>query len=259
MVKTGLVSCLCLAATAAAAQPQISDKVVTEDRYPQRRVTFAGGVTGLPDLTYATINGYRRLTLDLYLPPGPMSGARPVVIYIHGGGWSGGSPRNAGTFEDWPEILASFAARGYVTASIEYRFSAEAPFPAALQDTKAAIRWLRANAAKYGILGRRTARRSRGGDVRHRRTRAAGRRRTRRPRRGRSSGAAAVGLRPGRRALVRRVQSRDVRRGAAPGDADGGRSWTRRRTGSASISRMHAVGMRRAGEGRDREYLCEGG
>ena len=142
---------LCALHGTARAQVPVSDKVVTVDAYPERRATFPGGVTGLPDLTYATISGYRRLTLDLYVPSDSPAVRHPVVMYIHGGGWSGGSPRNAGAFENWPAVLASIAARGYVVASIEYRFSREAPFPAALHDTKNAIRWLRTNAAKYGV------------------------------------------------------------------------------------------------------------
>jgi acetyl esterase/lipase len=73
------------------------------------------------------------------------------VIYIHGGGWANGIPRTAAVFANWPDVLASFAARGYVTASVSYRFQNEAPFPAAIQDVKAAIRWLHSNAEKYNI------------------------------------------------------------------------------------------------------------
>jgi acetyl esterase/lipase len=62
-----------------------------------------------------------------------------------------GHTRHSGAFEDWPGVLASLAAKGYVVASVEYRLSGEAPFPAAIQDIKAAIRWLRAHASQYGI------------------------------------------------------------------------------------------------------------
>ncbi len=54
-------------------------------------------------------------------------------------------------FHDVPKLLASLAARGYVVASVNYRLSGEAPFPAAAEDVKTAIRWLRGNAAKYDI------------------------------------------------------------------------------------------------------------
>ena len=148
-VLVAAAAAFCVAALGA--QVPVSDRVFSNDVYPQARVTLPGGVVGLPDLTYATVSGFRRLKLDLYLPPGPATGARPAIVYMHGGGWSGGTPRTTGAFENWPEVLASFAARGYVVASIQYRFSGEAPFPAAAQDAKAAVRWMRANATAYGI------------------------------------------------------------------------------------------------------------
>lgn len=142
---------------AAAAGPAAHDaratasSAVLEDRYPARAVTFPGGVTGLADLTYAVPRGYRPLTLDLYLPPRRMPGPHPVVLYIHGGGWNSGHSRHSGAFENWPGVLASLAAKGYVVGSINYRLSGEAPFPAAIQDVKAAIRYLRSRAADWQI------------------------------------------------------------------------------------------------------------
>lgn len=133
-----------------AAEPRVGERPVLDDRYPERRVTFPSGVLGLPDLTYSSLTGYRPLILDLY-KPASSSQPRPLVIYIHGGGWLAGHPRHSGAFEDWPGVLASIAARGYVVASVEYRLSSEAPFPAAVQDVKAAIRWLRAHASEFGI------------------------------------------------------------------------------------------------------------
>ena len=139
--------------TAAAAPEAVATAAhpVLEDRYPERRIPLAGGVVGLADLTYSVLPGFRPLRLDLYEPPGPQSGSHPLVVFIHGGGWMSGHTRHSGAFEDWPGVLASLAAKGYVVASVEYRLSGEAPFPAAIQDTKAAIRWLRAHAAQYGI------------------------------------------------------------------------------------------------------------
>ena len=63
----------------------------------------------------------------------------------------GGDKRLILPFADWPGVLASLAARGYVVASINYRLSGEARFPAQAQDVKAAVRWLRLNAVKYAI------------------------------------------------------------------------------------------------------------
>ncbi|MGI9244665.1 MAG: alpha/beta hydrolase fold domain-containing protein, partial [Verrucomicrobiales bacterium] len=62
-----------------------------------------------------------------------------------GGGWYKGSP------ESYTPMAQQLAASGFVTANIEYRLSGEAPFPAAIHDCKAAVRWLRANASEYGI------------------------------------------------------------------------------------------------------------
>ena len=94
------------------------------------------------DLVYKRING-RALTLDLYCPQ-KASGPLPVILWIHGGGWSKGRKE-----QHSPAI--SFLNDGYAMASIEYRLSGEAPFPAQIEDCKAAVRWLRANAAKYNL------------------------------------------------------------------------------------------------------------
>jgi acetyl esterase/lipase len=155
LIAVGLI--LGLQATAISAnrnEPITAATAVLEDHYPQQRSRFANGVVGLGNLTYYALSGFRPLTLDLYLPPSGKRNAaatRPLVIYIHGGGWVGGHSRNSGAFVDFPGVLASLAARGYVVSSLNYRLSSEAPFPAAIQDVKAAIRWLRAHADEYGI------------------------------------------------------------------------------------------------------------
>lgn len=131
-----------------------ASQAVLGDHYPAVHVPFPNGVVGYPDLTYASIPGYRPLHLDLYVPSGPPI-PRPLIVYIHGGGWAFGQPRQSGAFSKWPDVLALIASRGYVVASVEYRLSSEAPFPAAIQDVKAAIRWLRANSQRYGIDPRR--------------------------------------------------------------------------------------------------------
>jgi acetyl esterase/lipase len=101
------------------------------------------GVSITPDVVYAAI-GSRQMHLDLYLPKNG-AGQFPAVVYIHGGGWSGGN-RTA-----FRRQAAYLATKGYAGACIEYRLSGEAKYPAALYDSKAAVRWLRANAAKYHI------------------------------------------------------------------------------------------------------------
>jgi len=81
--------------------------------------------------------------LDIYFPEGQTDKPLPLLIWIHGGGWSAGSKSGLPYLNQLP--------RGYVAASIEYRFSQKAVFPAQIQDCQAAIRFLRANAKKYGI------------------------------------------------------------------------------------------------------------
>jgi acetyl esterase/lipase len=111
-------------------------------------------VRGKPSLVYRELPGYRALTLDLYLPPITLSRpARgfPLILYIHGGAFLMGNIRRNGPFVDFPAVLASLSARGYVVASVEYRLSGEAVFPAAIQDIKASIRWLRSQASDYDI------------------------------------------------------------------------------------------------------------
>src|SRR5688572_11733472 len=91
----------------------------------------------LKDVVYAEVDG-RKLLLDLYMPstPNPY-----LIVWVHGGAW------HSGTKESPPE---SFVVSGYALASIDYRLSVEAKFPAQLHDIKAAIRYLRANASKHG-------------------------------------------------------------------------------------------------------------
>ncbi|MFI4871571.1 MAG: alpha/beta hydrolase fold domain-containing protein [Phycisphaerales bacterium JB061] len=102
------------------------------------------------DVVYANVGG-QDLALDLYLPdtdPGPY----PVVIWIHGGGWAGGS-------NDSPAFVRPLGAMGVAVASVQYRLtSQEGQFgdepviwPAQIHDVKAAVRFLRANAAMYNL------------------------------------------------------------------------------------------------------------
>jgi acetyl esterase/lipase len=128
----------------------VAAKPVLDDRYPAVKVMFGSDVESYPDLVYSTLPGFRPLRLDLYRRGGT-AGPRPLVVYVHGGGWQSGHTRHAGAFANWPEVLASLARRGYVVASVEYRLSSEAKFPAAIDDVKKAIQWLRASAAKYAI------------------------------------------------------------------------------------------------------------
>lgn len=86
----------------------------------------------------------RQLFLDLYLPL-PLEQNRPGAIVVRGGGWLVGDRK-------WfAPVASALAERGVAAACIEYRTADQDPFPAAIQDVKAAVRWLRRNALQYGI------------------------------------------------------------------------------------------------------------
>ncbi len=94
--------------------------------------------------------GSHPLLLDLYMPQGRVK-AGPVILFIHGGAWKGGKRG------DMKFYCVKFAEKGFVTATASYRLTQEAPFPAAVEDVKCAVRWLRANAAAYQIDPNRIA------------------------------------------------------------------------------------------------------
>jgi acetyl esterase/lipase len=93
-------------------------------------------------LTYASRNG-ADLVLDLYLPAKPIRHPAPVIVFLHGGGWSGGT-RTTG-----PDFTRYFARDGFAMASIEYRLTPSIKFPANVEDVRTAVRWLKANAAAH--------------------------------------------------------------------------------------------------------------
>src|SRR5207249_7527270 len=113
-----------------------------EPALPRRRSGEIAYAAIERDLVYKRING-RELSLDLYRPQNA-SGLSPVILWIYAPGWSHGR-------KEQHIPLISFVNDGYSVTSIELRFSGEAPFPAQIEDCKAAVRWLRANAAKYNL------------------------------------------------------------------------------------------------------------
>lgn len=100
------------------------------------------GVKEIPNVVYKHTDS-RPLMLDLYLPAATPEMLLPVIVYIHGGSWKRGSRRQC------PAL--GMVPKGYAVASIDYRLSQEAPFPAQIEDCKSAVRWLRANAMKYKL------------------------------------------------------------------------------------------------------------
>jgi acetyl esterase/lipase len=103
------------------------------------------GVKFVPDVAYR--EGNEKWKLDLYLPDRPVENPRPGIVFVHGGGWSGGDKR----IGQWWQQPAEYASKGYVVISVNYRFVTEVPMPACIEDVKCAVRWFRANAAKYEV------------------------------------------------------------------------------------------------------------
>lgn len=104
------------------------------------------GVKVYRDVAYVT-DGHERQKLDLYVPD---TGENlPLIIWVHGGAWRGGDKTNY--------IRMEYLKAGYAGASLNYRLSQHAVFPAQIEDVKAAVRWLRANAETYRLNPNRFA------------------------------------------------------------------------------------------------------
>lgn len=100
-------------------------------------------VTQYNDLVYTTASGYPQ-TLDLFVP---ITGVqpRPAIVFVHGGGWSGGSKAD---FDSWGQY---YGAMGYVCISINYRLTPAHYWPAQIDDTQAAVRWMRKMADSLNV------------------------------------------------------------------------------------------------------------
>ena len=107
------------------------------------------GFRGLADRDLPYVDaGHERQRLDLYRPAGfdPASDEPlPVIVWIHGGGWQQGSKANC------LPLREGYVGRGYAVASIGYRLTDAARWPAQIDDCRAAIRWLRDHAGEYGL------------------------------------------------------------------------------------------------------------
>lgn len=126
----------CLASLAATFTAALAFAQAPQPQLPE-------GVSAHRDLAYVE-GGHERQKLDLFLPA-KANGPLPVLIWVHGGGWLAGSK------DQCPPLRSGYVERGYAVASINYRLSSHAAFPAQIEDCKAAIRWLRAHAAEYGL------------------------------------------------------------------------------------------------------------
>jgi len=95
------------------------------------------------DVEYSNVG--ERVAMDILRPRAPSATPRPAVVMVHGGGF------RAGKRESYLPMAARLAEHGYVAATVTYRLAPKYRYPAAVHDVKAAVRFLRANAARYGI------------------------------------------------------------------------------------------------------------
>lgn len=107
------------------------------------------GASSHLQVPYAEVHGWRALRLDVHLPDRPGDGPWPTVVYVHGGSFLTGMPG----LGPW----ASLPGRGIAVVSVGYRFAAEAPFPAPVEDVRTAIAWVAARSARYGLDPQRLA------------------------------------------------------------------------------------------------------
>jgi pectinesterase len=124
-----------------AADPSAPNSPTTAPKWKKVLPQTPPGIS-LTTQVIATYNG-RDVTLVVYVPE--KSGSYPAILDIHGGGWS------QGQVEADKPMMERLASHGFVTALVAYRLSGEAKYPAALYDCKSAVRYLRANAAKFKI------------------------------------------------------------------------------------------------------------
>jgi acetyl esterase/lipase len=132
-----------LAASALVAAGALLAPAVLPAQKPPAKPAVPDTVAFEPDVEYANPDG-QHLQLDLARPK-EGKGPFPAVVCIHGGGF------RAGTRQGYDPLCIKLAERGYVAVTVSYRLAPKYPFPAAVHDVKAAVRWLRANAKKYDI------------------------------------------------------------------------------------------------------------
>jgi acetyl esterase/lipase len=115
---------------------------------PGGRTAPIGGFMPVTHVFAAPL-GFRPLELDLFMPPG--DGPHPLVVWIHGGGWREGHRRHLSEVLSAIDPFTALPAAGFAVAAVDYRLSGEAIFPAQLTDVRAAIGWLRRQAARLRL------------------------------------------------------------------------------------------------------------
>jgi acetyl esterase/lipase len=132
MTRRGFMGSAAFGAVAAAQTPSPAQAAAQANVQVESNVVFGKG-------------GDLELKLDIYRPPAGVTPKRMATIHFHGGGFTGGNK------ESLVDRIKPYAALGYVAIAAQYRLSGQAGYPALVHDAKAAIRWVRANAAKLGI------------------------------------------------------------------------------------------------------------
>ena len=128
---------VCLIILAVSIISQAAEK--TEGVTPKRIVI-------LDDIAYRS-GPSQAWRLDLAMPENFGEKIRPVLVIVHGGGWNAGDKRD----RPYRSMLLDYALKGYVTISVNYRLTREAPLPACIEDVKCALRWLKAHADEYRV------------------------------------------------------------------------------------------------------------
>jgi acetyl esterase/lipase len=121
-------------------QDKVQEKA--KQKQPPKGPKLPEGTKEHRNLVYGPHNKQGRNALDLFVPKA--DGPLPLIIWVHGGAWLGGS-------KDGGNPALPLLAKGYAVAAINYRLSQHAVFPAQIEDCKAAVRFLRANAKKYNL------------------------------------------------------------------------------------------------------------
>lgn len=152
---TASVCCLLSGRLVTTAGASLRDTVKPPSKAPSATKAF-GMIRQLPqspairiqkDLEYGRVDGIS-LKLDLYLPAEERSGGggtRPGILFLHGGGWTGGDK------QEFAEKAREMASRGYVAASANYRLAPMHRYPAAVEDVQRAVRWLRTRAGELRL------------------------------------------------------------------------------------------------------------
>ena len=133
------------AAAPTGAAPSVTPRAGTKQDKPSKSLPGATAGKVERDVTYCT-GGGTALRMDIYYPAAN-SGAAPAVLFVHGGGWSGGDKASGSGSETIPALVD----QGFLVAAANYRLAPENEWPAQIEDVKCAVRYLRANASDLGI------------------------------------------------------------------------------------------------------------